>query len=495
MNTVHLSRLISPIKWSLLGAMLATHLASFAAEPTLAYTVKSGDELIKMAEASFTNVEGWKQVAEVNRLKNPNAIHPGQVLQIPMGLLKTRAQPAQLVSSSGDVRVAGERVSAGSFIQEGAELQTGANASAQLLLPDQSRVTLMPNTTARLTTSQMIDFGKFDANRPPNPNWFTGLISLSRGALDVLASKLPKRTTPLRVETPTSVVGVRGTVFRVAYEDPSLQNARTEVLDGLVRADNAAQKTGADLPKGTGTVLNPSVQRIKVSPLLKAPKLTTAVVHKPQASWPVPSLTGAQRFRVQVSGFQDFSNIVHEQVVALHGQADFSGLPNGLWHLRVRGIDADTLEGFNAMTQLQVLLPQDAHAPTAQWQAVNPRLQVADGKPVLQLDALGLDASHIVLASIHLNHQPYVRVVKALVNPVAAVISLPLDGLDVAQAHWVNFTVTQADGALLSPASYRLEGLSTGTLKWTPLASPLTQSSQKSKPSKGKTKRQRSATV
>ena len=51
------------------------------------------------------------------------------------------------------------------------------------------------------------------------------------------------------IVTPVAISAVRGTQFRVAFEDPAARNARTEVVEGLVRADNPAQQSGADLPR------------------------------------------------------------------------------------------------------------------------------------------------------------------------------------------------------------------------------------------------------
>lgn len=354
-------------RYGLLAAILLTFSSvATSTESLFTYTVQPKDELIKMAEASFTSNEGWKEVATLNRLKDPNKIQPGQVLKIPLRLLKMVKREGVLLSVSGDVQLSGQPAVVGGLVPEGAQLQTGANSSAQVQLADQSRVTLMPHTDARLVTSQIIDFGNFD--QKSQATWFTGLIRLTKGAVDVLAAKLAKRNTPLQVETPTSLAGVRGTVFRVAYEDPASQNTRTEVLEGVVRTDSVAQKTGADLPKGTGTVLNPSIQRIQVSPLLEAPSINAhTVVFKPQARWNMPTLAGAEHFKVQISGFKDFSNIVREQVVDRHGQADFSDLSNGVWHVRVRGIDARTLEGFNAEATLQVMLPANTSHPATEW--------------------------------------------------------------------------------------------------------------------------------
>ena len=49
------------------------------------YTVKSGDSLSKIAKREYGDAAKWNTIFEANRdkIKNPDLIHPGQVLNIP----------------------------------------------------------------------------------------------------------------------------------------------------------------------------------------------------------------------------------------------------------------------------------------------------------------------------------------------------------------------------------------------------------------------------
>ena len=49
------------------------------------YTVKSGDSLSKIAKQFYGDAKQWKKIFEANSdsIKNPDLIHPGQVLKIP----------------------------------------------------------------------------------------------------------------------------------------------------------------------------------------------------------------------------------------------------------------------------------------------------------------------------------------------------------------------------------------------------------------------------
>jgi nucleoid-associated protein YgaU len=49
------------------------------------YTVVAGDNLSKIAKHFYGDANKWKRIFEANRdtIKNPDVIHPGQVLKIP----------------------------------------------------------------------------------------------------------------------------------------------------------------------------------------------------------------------------------------------------------------------------------------------------------------------------------------------------------------------------------------------------------------------------
>jgi nucleoid-associated protein YgaU len=57
-----------------------------SAEPVeRTYTVVSGDSLSKIAKKYYGDAKKWRRIFDANRdiIKNPDLIHPGQVLKIP----------------------------------------------------------------------------------------------------------------------------------------------------------------------------------------------------------------------------------------------------------------------------------------------------------------------------------------------------------------------------------------------------------------------------
>jgi hypothetical protein len=343
-------------------------------EPSIGYTIQPGEKLIRLGKRLLKDPEAWPEVASFNKLGNVNALKPGQTIQLPLRLMKSTPANGKVVSVSGDVQLGAGPAETGSTLSEGSRLQTGVNSSAVIELADGSRVTLLPNTLAELATSQ--SYATRDARSSASTTWFSGLIRLVQGSLDTAAAKLAKRATPLQIQTPTSLVGVRGTQFRVAFDDPASNSARTEVVDGKVRADNTAQQSGADLPKGTGAVVKPTEKDVKVVKLLPAPDLAgiPSVVIRQQGGWPMPALTGSSGYRVQVASDDKFEKIVRDLKVTT-ASADLATLANGNWFARVRGIDAQGLEGFDSV---KVLTVQDI-----QWTVTYSTMGLENGQSVL----------------------------------------------------------------------------------------------------------------
>ena len=329
------------------------------AEPSLPDVVRPTDNLSKLGRDMLTSPRAWNEVAKFTQLKDPNLIFPGQTLDIPLRSLKSRPASHRVISTEGDVTLGGSAMQPAANLADGAKIKTDANSSAVIELGDGSKVKILPGSLAEIVTNR--DYAMRDASKSGSTNWFSGLMGLSEGAPAALASKTGKCAKEFQVETPTSLVGVRGTGFRVAINDtlsdPLLNAARTEVIEGLVRADNPAQASGANLPKGTGAVVNPLEKEVKVAVVLRpAPDLAgiTSKILKPQANWPMPTLTGASAYSVQVASDAQFDKIVRSLKDAGNASADLSRLPNGNSFARVQGIDAVGLEGFNSVKLIVV---------------------------------------------------------------------------------------------------------------------------------------------
>jgi hypothetical protein len=332
-------------------------------EPYISYTVKPGDKLIVLTRQLLNDPKQWSALARLNGLKDPNVIRPGMEIDVPRSLVNFALQPklattGVLQSANGSVTINGAAAQAGASVPEGARVQTAAGSSAVIKMSDGSSVQLMPRTLAEVTAQH--GYAMKDPSTSISTTWFSGVIRLFEGALDIAADKAAKRKEPMGVITPTSNVGIRGTQFRVAYEDPATRTARTEVLEGRVRADNPAQAVGADVAGGFGVAIKPGDREVRAVALLPAlaqsalPARVERTQSGAQALWTVGSLSGAAGYRAELAQDPAFSQIVFD-VKASSNTIDLSAAPNGNYFARVRGIDASGIEGYNASQRIEIV--------------------------------------------------------------------------------------------------------------------------------------------
>jgi hypothetical protein len=331
-------------------------------EPYISYTVKQGDTLQALSRELLADQKKWNELARLNGLKNPNLIFPSQVIDVPSSLLNFGNQPklatsGVLQSANGTVTINGNPAQAGAAVPEGARVQTAAGSSAIVKMSDGSSVQLMPRSLAEVVTQH--GYAMKDPASSISTTWFSGAIRLVEGVLDIAADKAAKRKEPLNVVTPTSVVGVRGTQFRVAYEDLSSRTARTEVLEGKVRTENPLQAVGADVGGGFGAAFQPSDREIKVVALIPAPshddlpgRVERAQANQ-QAFWTVSTIQGAVAYRVELAKDFNFTEIVYD-TRSNSPSIGLGNIPNGNYFARVRGVDASGIEGYNAVRRIDI---------------------------------------------------------------------------------------------------------------------------------------------
>jgi hypothetical protein len=407
-------------------------------EPYISYTVKKGDTLEALARSLLANPRQWSELARLNGLKDPNLIQPGFVIDVPRSFINFNNQPklatsGVLQSSNGTVTINGVEAQAGAAVPEGARVQTSAGSSAVVKMSDGSSVQLMPRSLAEVTTQR--GYAMKDPANSISTTWFSGAIRLVEGVLEIAANKAAQRKEPLNVITPTSLVGVRGTQFRVAFEDAASGTARTEVLEGKVRADNPKQAAGADVGGGFGVAIKPNEREIKVVALLPAlpeSQLPARVerAQPGQAVWTVGALSGAASYRAELAQDPAFTQIVFDTKSASPA-INLAAAPNGNYFARVRGVDASGIEGYNAVRRIDVtttliwvrevnvaatadLLPEGLKLSVKMTAADTPRnlqIQIAQDAAMTQgLQSLALDGTgSVILKDLKAGERRYVR--------------------------------------------------------------------------------------
>jgi hypothetical protein len=330
--------------------------AATAVEPTIEFVVVQSDTLIGLSNSVLVSASAWQEVARLNRLPDPNRISPGQVLKIPTRLLRARPVDARVVSAIGEVRVGDADAVEGASITEGQQLRTGANGSAVVELADGSRVRVAPSSLAQVAASRQLgQRSATSAAATPeaaaaanaSSGWFAGTMRVLRGSVEVFATKV-LRAKPLEVVTPTAVVGVRGTQYRVALDDAAANRTHAEVLEGVVRFDPSNATAGSDLRAGFGAEVDASAAAGSVAKLLDPPDLSAipARFERPVVHFALPA--DAVPLRVQVAADAGFDKVVSDQRVDAGSEVRVTELDDAQWFVRARRIDAQGIEGHDA---------------------------------------------------------------------------------------------------------------------------------------------------
>lgn len=306
----------------------------------LQYRSEAGDSLVRIAETMLANPSAnLEKLRALNPQLGTGRLPKGTLVRIPVSLLERIPRSGVVVAASGDAQVDGREAQSGMRFGSGSTLSTGAGGQMTLRLPDGSELFLPARSSAQVerlagrsgTTSQ-------DAR-----------IKLEQGRLESRVAPQRGPAARYRIETPTAVIGVRGTDFRVVW-DGAQRTARAEVTEGRVAI--STRRGGQRLVAAGGGLLMPPSGPLSAVALPPAPALAADLPSSFQRSairLPLPPLGDLAAWRVQViasGGAQAGAVFVdqHETGEAVR----IADLADGDYQLRVRGIDRRGVEGLEA---------------------------------------------------------------------------------------------------------------------------------------------------
>jgi hypothetical protein len=343
-------------------------------QEVLRYHVVRGDTLIGVSAAQLGPGTHWRQLQKFNRVANPRRLQPGQTLDIPLAWLRVQPVRAEVLHVQGDVRVqragaAPEAVAAGATLGSGDMLLCGPESALALKFADGSRLLVRPDTQVRF--ERLVHIG---ASGLPDTR-----LRLDSGSVDshVQPAAAGRR---YDIGTPTVNLGVRGTEFRTQVE-PQGQLTRVEVIEGSVGAIASAVGGSAEPARagarrrptstaraaaapaavnaGFGSVFQPG-QAATSYQLLEGPDMAglPPLIERVPLRLAWRPLAGAAAYRAQVypdlaapgsgSGPADASERLLLDGRFSEAAARWLDLPDGRYELRVRGVDAQGLEGRDA---------------------------------------------------------------------------------------------------------------------------------------------------
>lgn len=324
---------------ALAGALAMLLGSSFAAaqpaeDPPLSYRVRPGDTLISLSTNYLTRKDDYRTIQSLNRIADPYRLPIGSTLLIPEKLLRTEPVLGEVISFRGTVTVDGQPARLKMPIRQGNQIETGASSSVTVRFPDDSAITLPSQSRIRVDRLRRILLtDALDRN-----------FRLQAGKAVSGVKKMTNPDSNFRVTTPLSVSAVRGTDFRVGFDEETGQ-ALTETVTGTVGVAPDEEQDEIGVNRGFGVIgtkdgIQPPV------PLLTWPKLTklargdgntVVVAYEP--------VEGAKSYRVQLASDLEFRDIIDETLTEELG-VSFPGFGSKPFFVRLTAFSPFGMEGM-----------------------------------------------------------------------------------------------------------------------------------------------------
>jgi hypothetical protein len=302
------------------------------------HTTAQGDTLEKIAQRYLIDTKDWKSIRERNNISNPNAIPVGTPIRIRVAEMRMEPAPVKVLAVQGQVEANGNKIAPGGLLKEGDKLKTGDNGFVTIQLADGSTINVQSKSTVQLENARQL------AN---SGGVGDSIVRLEAGRLETTVAKQRNPGARYEVRTPTSNMGVRGTVFRAAA-DESGSRAASEVLEGKVGIASVGVASAPELGlvQGFGTIAEAGKAPLPPIKLLPAPQASAfpAKLDEGSVEFSFPPVAKASKYRGQIARDRAFGNMLAD-VVSSDPKVKFADVPTGEYFVRVRAIDNLGLEG------------------------------------------------------------------------------------------------------------------------------------------------------
>ena len=287
----------------------AAEVSTSATQPEWLYSVRPGDNLIQFAKQHLINPDDWSVLQKLNQIKKPYRMQAGQILRVPLNLVKQLPTPAEVALVSG---IAGilkidnsvEPVTAGQKLTAGTALKTGENSKLNIKFADGSIVSMQPNSILKLDTLSIYSGG----------GMVDTTLRLQQGKLETEANPAHRQGNQMQIVTPMAVAAVRGTKFRVSTSDLAITQ---ETLEGKVALQAAGKEVAVD--KGFGSLSEGG--KAPLPPILLIPAPATNSLPTKLETVPVvfdmPAQDGAVAWLGKLSHDAQFNSILAEKILAV----------------------------------------------------------------------------------------------------------------------------------------------------------------------------------
>ncbi len=240
------------------------------------YSIKQGENFSFLASKYLEGKDALAQLLKLNHADKPNAIPVGKDILFPRELVKYRLSTATVSNLSCNnailVNDSTKTLEIGSVINEDDILKVPASCQIGVTLEEGTNINLVSGTILKIKTLR-----KSELEKSPKVDF-----ELMNGRVDVEVVKRPKGDAAFEIHTPKALAGVRGTKFRVGYDEQK-NTSQVEVKTGVVAAKGqASNDAGAALTENQGMPISEdgvagAVETLPLSPnFLAVEKQTNA---------------------------------------------------------------------------------------------------------------------------------------------------------------------------------------------------------------------------
>lgn len=304
------------------------------------YSARPGDSLIRFAKQHLINPDDWRTLQILNKISTPHRMRAGQIIRVPLHLVKQLPAPAEVSLSSGNAGILKadttiEPVITGQKLSAGATLVTADKSKLNIKFADGSVVSMQPNSILKLDTLSIYSGGAM----------VDTTLRLQQGKLETEANPAHVLGNKMQIVTPTAVAAVRGTKFRVSTSETAITQ---ETLEGKVALIAAGDEVAVD--QGFGSLSEGGAPPLPPILLIPAPdvNLLAKNIESLPATFSMPAQDGAVAWLGKVSTEASFNSISAENL-SQGNQLSFNHLPDGQYFLKVRAKDKQGLEGYDAL--------------------------------------------------------------------------------------------------------------------------------------------------
>ncbi|PIE69582.1 MAG: hypothetical protein CSA21_01495 [Deltaproteobacteria bacterium] len=327
--------------------------AFFCVQPPLAisqdwvYTVQQGDNLWRIGKENLKSMRYWRKLVDLNRIEDPFYLQPGSTIHIPFDWLKKEVSVARLIAVSGEAFVTRNNSDAqikafvNMFLWCHDRIQTASESNVTLKFADGSEV--LVQAESEVIIGKLMRYGTTGMAET------NLLLESGRTHNKVIPASGPGSR--FEIKTPSAIAAVRGTEYRIGTDRDG--SSRVEVLTGVVQFDSSGKRDRLESGYGLVSFLDkkplPPVKLLPPPDISKLPKNIVRVPF-PIKIQPIP---GAKNYRLQIGVDKNFSSLLFDKTFSgthLWGPS----LSNGIYFLRINGIDKNGLEGLYAVHQFSM---------------------------------------------------------------------------------------------------------------------------------------------